>query len=377
MSDTNVLNEQKITEKERLYFLDLIKTIAIFIVCFYHYNNLKMDFLQDGSFFSYFNYFLQSIFSICVPLFFLVNGYLYLNSRYDIKKHVRKTLKILILTLFWSFASVLIVGHMLGHKYNLINFIMAGYFLEYKVADHLWFLQTLFCIYLFFPVIKPTYDEENKTSFYLFLGTLFLLTFVGVFFDNLSDVFQIAVGVNKLPEGHYFLRGYNPFLGFKAYNLVYFLIGGLLKKYIDEKETYKKWFSAKLLVPIFIVSASITFFYGVYLSNFNNSTYDNVWTTYNTIMTLLMSLSVFLLCCKIKYNNEKINSFLKLVGSNTLGIFILHRIPGVFFAKYFSLMPHNDNCITNALFAALIMMVSLGMVLLIKRIPVLKKSVEL
>lgn len=377
MSDTDVLEEKKLIEKQRLYFLDLIKTIAIFIVCFYHYNTLNMNFLQAGLFSSYFNYFFQGIFSICVPLFFLVNGYLYLNSEYDVKKHVRKTLKIFFLALFWSFASVLIVGHMLGHKYNLLDFFTSGYFLESKVSDHLWFLQTLFCIYLFFPVIKPTYDEEDKTSFYVFGITVFFMTLVGVFFNNLSDIFQITAGVGKPPEGHYFLRGYNPFLGFKSYNLVYFLIGSLLKKIVDEKEKYKKWFSNKLLIPVFIVSASMTFFYGVIRSNFDNSVYDNAWTTYNTIMALFMSLSVFLLCSKPKYNYKITNNVLGLIGSNTLGIFLIHRIPGVFFMKYFSLLPHNDNFIINILFVTFVMTVSLVIVLLIKKIPALKKVVEL
>lgn len=49
----------KIPEKERLIYLDFLKVLAIFFVCFYHYNNLNIDFLTNQKISVYFNYFLK------------------------------------------------------------------------------------------------------------------------------------------------------------------------------------------------------------------------------------------------------------------------------------------------------------------------------
>ena len=63
---------------------------AIYFVCFYHYNNLNIDFLSNPSISTYFNYFIRGIASTGVPLFFMVNGELMLNKDYDLKKHIKK-----------------------------------------------------------------------------------------------------------------------------------------------------------------------------------------------------------------------------------------------------------------------------------------------
>lgn len=377
MANTEVLIEKKVVKKQRLYFLDLLKTISIFIVCWDHYNCLQVDCLNSHSFSIFSNYFIHGIVVICVCLFLLVNGYLYLNSEYDIKKHMKKTLKLLCLFIFWDVVLVLTVGSILGHHYNLEWFFNSTVFLELHTVNHLWFLQALFVIYLFFPIIKESYDKENKSSFYWFFAIILLFTFGGVLFNNIVNIYQFFIGAKKFHGDFNFLPGLNPFTGFFAYTLVYFLIGGLLKKYIDQKEKYKKFFGPQLLVPVFLLSTLALFVYGLMMSNVNHSLYDTVSLQLNSIMALLMSLSVFFLCSNFKYENEKINNFLKLVGSNTLGIFVIHRIPGAFFMKYFSLLPHNDNLITNWFFAAFIMLVSLGMVLIIKKIPLLKKTIEL
>lgn len=376
MSSIEILVEKKTEKKQRLYFLDLLKTISIFIVCWDHYNCLQIDCFKNPSFSTFYNYFIHGIVVICVCLFLLVNGYLYLNAEYDIKKHIKKTLKLLFLFVFWDAALVLIVGSILGHHYNLAWFFNSVAFLELHTSNHLWFLQALFVIYLFFPIIKESYDKENKSSFYWFFAIISLFTFGGVIFNNIANVYQFFIGADKFHGDFNFLPGLNPFSGFFAYTLVYFLIGGILKRYEEQKEKYKKFFNPKLLVSVFLASTLALTAYGMMMSRVNHSLYDTVSPQLNSVMALVMSLSVFFLCSNLKYENEKINNFLKLVGSNTLGIFVIHRIPGAFFMKYFSLFPHNDNFIANWLFAAFIMLVSLGMVLVIKKIPLLKKIVE-
>ncbi len=67
------------TDKKRLFFIDILESIAIFFVLSYHGTNYSFEFLQDrGNVLFYFRYYLRTILSCCVPLFFFANGYLLL-----------------------------------------------------------------------------------------------------------------------------------------------------------------------------------------------------------------------------------------------------------------------------------------------------------
>lgn len=68
----------------RLYFIDLLESIAIFLVLAYHGTNYEYSFLEDsGNVLFYLRYYFRTILSCCVPLFFFANGYLLLNRDFN------------------------------------------------------------------------------------------------------------------------------------------------------------------------------------------------------------------------------------------------------------------------------------------------------
>lgn len=79
-----------LSNKKRYYSLDFIKTLAIFLVCFYHFSTMNINILEDGSITSYITYYIYGFSSICVPLFFMVNGSLMLNRSYKFNEHVKR-----------------------------------------------------------------------------------------------------------------------------------------------------------------------------------------------------------------------------------------------------------------------------------------------
>src|SRR4051794_19168514 len=123
------MNDKSINK--RYDFVDLLKTIAIFFVLFYHFSVMNIDFIHDEGFTSYFNYYLNSILSTCVPIFFFVNGGLLLNKSYlDIKSHVRKTIKILILTLLWGLISLILLSIIKGEPLSFSDIVKGLYYLK-------------------------------------------------------------------------------------------------------------------------------------------------------------------------------------------------------------------------------------------------------
>ncbi len=76
----------------RLLYLDYIKALAIFLVIVYHSNFVT-------------NPLGLALLSMCVTLFFAVNGYVMLSKRRTLSYYINKNVKLLFLILFWGFLS--------------------------------------------------------------------------------------------------------------------------------------------------------------------------------------------------------------------------------------------------------------------------------
>jgi surface polysaccharide O-acyltransferase-like enzyme len=134
---------------KRIIYYDAIKCLAIFTMCFYHGNMLEKNILENPSVVTYFYYFLQCFLSVCVPLFFMVNGALILNAKFDNKKNIRKIIKLIILLFAWSLILLLILKYILHDTYTIKSLFVSIWFLKAHRISHLWFLQALIAVYLF------------------------------------------------------------------------------------------------------------------------------------------------------------------------------------------------------------------------------------
>ena len=65
--------------------IDLLKCLAILMVIIYHAPLYTVDIIKDPSLLQYARYFFKTIFSLYVPLFFIVNGYLLFNEKLHLK----------------------------------------------------------------------------------------------------------------------------------------------------------------------------------------------------------------------------------------------------------------------------------------------------
>lgn len=77
-------------EQERLVFIDVLECLGIVFVVFYHSTLYIYNILESNSAIYHIRYFMRSILSTCVPIFFFTNGYLLLNRKFDLDKHIKK-----------------------------------------------------------------------------------------------------------------------------------------------------------------------------------------------------------------------------------------------------------------------------------------------
>lgn len=114
-----------------------------------------------------------------------------------------------------------------GERLTLREHFYASWFFETGWNNQLWFMGALVCIYIFFPLMKSTFDINRKT-FIFFLVACSILTIGNSFLNELAS---IAKG---LVEGHPilikcdFFGIYNALRGIHGYSFMYFCLGDML-----------------------------------------------------------------------------------------------------------------------------------------------------
>lgn len=82
---------------QRSLYIDYIKALGIILVILYHCQYVPFDSML-----------VHGIYAMCVPLFFMVNGYLMLRKERSISALLKKNLKILIVMFAWAFISTVV-----------------------------------------------------------------------------------------------------------------------------------------------------------------------------------------------------------------------------------------------------------------------------
>jgi surface polysaccharide O-acyltransferase-like enzyme len=350
--------------KERYDYIDLLKVIAICMVLILHSEFLHYDFIMTGNLASYIQFGIRILY--CgVPLFVMVNGFLLLPKKFDLKNHIKKMIKIFLIFLFW--AAILIVSNSLlyGDKIN-ISYIVNNILLTtsgYRYTGILWFLQYLLSLYLIFPLIKYVYDKNKNLFIYLFI-IVFILTFTPNILFLLNDLIKCDLFLNAIS---FFNNTFQIFS--KNLFIFYFMLGGLLYELKLSIIPYKK----KILL-CGIISYIISLLYGISNSLINNRVISGSFNC-ETVFMIPIIISIFILCMNYKNKGSFINKIIKSVGMNTMGIYLIHIIVINVINKINLISNHN--IIFRGVNTFVVLTLSYLMSLIISKIPYLKKIIKI
>lgn len=350
---------------KRIRYFDAIKTLAIFLVCFFHSHTLDLNIIKNSTISTFFNYYIHSLLGVCVPLFFMVNGALLLNKDFDLVVCCKRALKLYFLLYFWAVVLLLALKYVYGDSYTFYTFLKSVWAFRLGRINHLWFLKALISINLIFPLIKLAYDMDNRKIFYFSITLIFIFSFGNRLINHILNIIFFFLDVPFFKKGNFnFLPLINPFGGY-FYSIFYFVSGAILSSKIDKKAFQ---ISPYISFIFYIFMAFLLFLYGILMSFSNNSMYDVVFSCYDTVMTLIMSFSLFVLFSKLNYSNEHINNILAFIGKNTFGIYIIHVVFVKFLKPSFSASDYSNNIIANLVFALIILILSLLTTALFKKI---------
>lgn len=353
-------------QKNRYAYLDLLKTLAIFFVCIYHFWHGKSEGIVGD--------YLYCALGTCVPLFFAVNGALLLNRQtFDAKRFYRKLLVMIVQYFIWNGITLIILGShaerlQFTGRAHLLNTFLLLQPLEGIRTNHLWFIPTLCCVYVLYPFIRTVFQQDDVDSECVLAALIAVIFFLGFVLNDFENLKMTVPTLAKLNTGN--LKQFYSFRNHTGTMLLYFVLGGFMHKY--RKRTEKI-----LPVSILIMLTGMALIYGTkYLMAIREIHYDVVFDSYSTIGGCLCTVGIFLLASKVEHciaGCEVLVKILRIVGSNTLTIYYTHWILG------YTLLPRLplDYGFFWNLFTGLLL-IALGTLIgeIMKRIPVVKYLVH-
>lgn len=234
--------------------------------------------------------------------------------------------------------------------------------------NYFWFLGALICIYILFPALKALFDS-NKKAFIFFTVTCAILTFGYELINELLAFFGTMSEFGIKYINYKFFDMFNPFRGAYGYSFVYFCVGGLIYTYEPKILAIPKTKRNCISTVGIIISCTLLFLVGVFYSKYvNHEIWDVVWNGYDTIFTFGNVIFIYVL--SLNYKNEI--PLITKISCNTLGIYFIHGLVVSLTRPLARSIEGFYNVPSALTYSFLVLIISLGICLVIKKIPILK-----
>jgi surface polysaccharide O-acyltransferase-like enzyme len=301
---------------QRSSSLDLIKSLGLLLVIFYHITSTP-DILSSGSVFNALGYFFYPFLSCCVPLFFMVSGALALSRPMNLRKNTLRCIHLLIITLLWLVLCLSIVLLLRGERVSLQEFWDIATELRVGYVQHLWYLPNFLFLCALLPVLQSLKSHTPKIYGY-FLLLILVLTFGNMLLNDLEYLLRWVLG-NQGYQGYRAFFWYPNYFDYHYwYSFVYFALGDYMLSNRQRLGRFRK------LCPFTILlSMGALALIGVAKSYVKGSLSDTVFYNYSDPFTLLLTASVFLLLQEVTLRSG-LQKLTQSLATCSLGIYVTH-----------------------------------------------------
>ncbi|MCW4030032.1 MAG: acyltransferase family protein [Candidatus Bathyarchaeota archaeon] len=343
--------------------VDLIRTVAIVLVVLLHAANEALQVDAVGSPYWWTGAVYKTLSLSCVPLFIMLSGALLLQpSKFEepIRVFLRKRLSRIGLAFFFWTAIYIIWGFFIYQfpltAQNISDSILKSLFTG--AYYQFWFIYLIVGLYLITPILRVLIANASDRI----IRYLLLLWFVGV---AVLPLVNLAAGF--------------------ALDTTVFIIGGWVGYYILGTYLQKVKLQPKLLYGLLALSFAWTLIgVGLMVYPFAGLNLTYLFFDYLTANVIVGSVAVFLLLSKVRSDwptstHPNLQRLISAISKNTLPIFLFHLIIMESFQRGFfgfTLSINTLNPIVEIpLLATLTFFITLGLVLIMRRIPVLNKLI--
>lgn len=284
--------------------LDLLRTFAILFVVgvhfFYHTDFYRVPVAGKNMIVQVA---LKWLFTMCVPLFMLLTGYLQTEKRPD-SKYFKKLIPILGVYLFYSILSIIMRITYLNESKSILSWIKA--ILIFDADKYSWYINMYIGLFLLTPFLNMIHKGLNSAKDYkIFLFILVLLTGFPAFFNSLSAQTSVFKALS-------FSDWWT-----KIYPVTYYFIGAYIKKYPVK---VNKLLASISLGFVMLLQTILTVFYSY------NKIFVNVIGDYGSILIVAGAVLFFLIFYDIEIKNKHISRLLGTISVLSLDIYLCSYI---------------------------------------------------
>ncbi len=346
-------------KKDFIPWADLIRVVATVLVVVVHVSGQITNVwggVPNGWWFIANIY--GGIARICVPLFFMISGYLLLPRSESLGTFYRKRIpKVLIPLIVWS---LIYLGWFCdNHPGTCTPSLIQDMLLVRGAYYHLWFLRALLGIYLSLPVLRLIVQPEADRKILWYWIGLWLVFQTGLTLAKHFWGFQLGLNV-PLATG---------FLGF-------FILGYLLGTWSPSRV-------AIIFSAVVWVLGTLATIIGTYLMTQYSGKFEGFFYDFTSLNVILASVAAFLLLRWLSetevFASPQVHNVIRWIASGSFGIYLIHifvievlqsKIPGF----------HLDSFVGNPLWsvplvATIVLIVSFVIVRIFQKIPVLDQIV--
>ncbi len=336
-------------KKEYKIELDYLRLLACYLVIVSHLDCMvvfELDYAQwDMANIIY------ATRNACVPIFFVLTGILVLRYPNDLRKSIKKALRLLaswaITAAFFSCLKMY-QGDTGISVYRVIVDSIAN------PNAHLWFLPVMIGIYLLIPVISQICKEEKIIKYYLIL-------WAGVFILK-DTMVSMATFTGKIFHFNYevLIKLFETFSISDVYSYTGYVVLGYYLYYIFEKKIHISVLISGLLLSIIIpcwLNCKSVAMLGERLINVWQ--YTSVWAVVETCcITLIFKDYV----SKWKCKNETVRRMIRYASASTFFVYLIHP---AFTGRLYEKMNSGNIAITIPVLGLCVMLICILMKCLI------------
>ena len=314
-------------KRERLLYLDFLRSLAIILVVFCHAIELFYPSSYNHTLsVSQMSFYIQTLFYLLsrlgVPIFLMITGVLMINSKeININLFYKKyLLPLLLITELWIILNNLFYSFIFKIDLDVTSIINQMLFLEPLMMKQMWYMPLILGIYLFIPFIKLGIEKYTNDKIIFIPLCLGIITYF------------------LIPTINILINAYSPESITRSMNLDLSFIGGIGGIYIFTGyflNKFKIHFNTIILFLLFTITLLINVYCLLYLRSSSYEYSNYIW--YSNFFTYLSSMSLFLIikniigysfCIKIIFYISKIS----------FAIFLIHMIILTFLFQNFGVL---------------------------------------
>lgn len=341
-------------EKRRTVYFDLLNICACFCVVWLHNNGIVHQFTNSAAWKQ--SLVVETIAYWAVPIFFMLTGATLMRyrERYDTKTFFKKRLcKVFVPFLVWSV--IMLIYKSWRGTFVLTDFSfqnLATVFLNNQMQSVYWFFFPLFAIYASMPVLSLL-SGQRKWLWYM-VGLSFVTQACCPLLCKLAGIQWNAALAFPMTGGH----------------LIYPILGYLLS---TEDLSFKK----RIAIYLAGAGAVVLRYTATYFLSMRDGETNRTFFGYNYFTAVLLGVAVFVLFKHIKLDwltkREKLCKALSVISSCSFGVYLIHVIIKESLLRLTGLDPHR--LLWRTVCALAVYLISLAIILILKKIPILKRLV--